>query len=73
MKKLYKQYTLTYTIIGSANANARYICTDSQAVIQLQDRTKIADYIKAQAASHAGSEYKSNKYSRIDGAGLSPL
>ncbi len=55
------------TIIGFANVDDRYICTDPQAVVRLQGRTKIADDVKAQAASHAGSEYKSRKYPRADG------
>ena len=49
-------FILTYIIIGYANGNNRYIYRDFQAVVQLQDRTKRANYVKDQMASHAGSE-----------------
>lgn len=41
---------------------------DFQAVIQLKDRTQIADYIKAQTASHLSFKYKNKGYSRVDRA-----
>ena len=42
-------------------------------MVQLQSKIKAADHVKAQAASHAGSEYKSRKYLRVDGTSSWPL
>ena len=44
------------------------MCTDPQAVAQLQDRITITDYVQTQAVNHVGSEYKNKQYPRADRA-----
>ena len=39
-------------------------------MVQLQDKMKTVDYVKAQVVSHVSCEYKSWRYSRADRASL---
>lgn len=61
MKKLYKVCILTYIKICFANSNNICIFTDFQTIIQFQEKTKTANYVKTQLANHADFEYKSRK------------
>lgn len=45
---------LIYTIITYANGIDRYIYTNCQVLIQFKNKTKVADYIKAQVKTYLG-------------------
>ena len=50
--------------------NDRYVYTDNQIVVRLLARTKKADPLKTQAASHACSEYEKRGYPRANKASV---
>lgn len=72
MRKLHKVSTATYTH-NCANIDDRYIYTDLMTVVWLQARAKTTDYCKAQAVSHAYSQYYCSQYSKTNPASLQPI
>lgn len=70
MKKLHKMDILIKIIINCAINNNRYIYIDFQTIIQLQDKIKIANYVKAQTTNIEDFEYKNKKYKKTNEASL---
>lgn len=70
IKKFHRVFILIYTKIQCVNGNNRYIYIDFQAVLKVQDKTKTANYVKAQAVSFIGFKYKNRRYQRANWGSL---